>query len=258
VTLSVAGAVVARTAVIPNSQEPRWAEQFSVPLAHRAAVLEFQVKDNDTFGAQLIGTALVPADQVAAAVDEEVEGWFPVVGTSGKPYKPRTALHLRFRFRPLATNLMYRQGIPGDPEQRGVPDSYFPLRHGGRVTLYQDAHVNDGDLPDIELEQGKIFQHNQCWEDICHAILEAHHMIYIVGWSIYDKVKLVREPSESRPLPEGGDLTLGELLKFKSQEGVRVCLLVWDDKTSHDKLFIKTVRHTSFCVQFYWMRLMLT
>ncbi|KAM0884353.1 hypothetical protein ACQ4PT_031030 [Festuca glaucescens] len=240
VTLSVAGAVVARTAVIPNTQEPRWAEQFFVPLAHRAAVLEFQVKDNDTFGAELIGTASVPADQVAAAVDEEVEEWFPVVGPSGKPYKPRTALLLRFRFRPLATNPMYRCGIPGDPEQQGVQDSYFPLRHGGQVTLYQDAHVNEGDLPDIELEPGKLFQHNQCWEDICHAILEAHHMIYIVGWSIYDKVRLVREPSSSRPLPEGGDLTLGELLKFKSQEGVRVCLLVWDDKTSHDKLFIKT------------------
>lgn len=65
-------------------------------------------------------------------------------------------------------------------------------------------------------------------------------MIYVVGWSVYDKVRLVREPSPSRPLPEGGDLTLGELLKYKSQEGVRVCLLVWDDKTSHDKFFIKT------------------
>jgi len=67
-------------------------------------------------------------------------------------------------------------------------------------------------------------------------------MIYIVGWSVYDKVRLVREPLPSRPLPEGGDLMLGELLKFKSQEGVRVCLLVWDDKTSHDKFFIKMVR----------------
>ena len=67
-------------------------------------------------------------------------------------------------------------------------------------------------------------------------------MIYIVGWSVYDKVRLVREPSLLRPLPDGGDLTLGELLKFKSQEGVRVCLLVWDDKTLHDKFFIKTVR----------------
>ncbi|XP_062194039.1 phospholipase D delta-like [Phragmites australis] len=229
VTLSVAGAVVARTAVIPNSQEPVWAERFAVPLAHRAAELEFQVKDDDTFGAQLIGTVSVPADIVARG--DEVEDWFPVIGTNGKPYKPDTALRLRFRFHPIAT---------GDPERKGIKDSYFPLRHGCRVTLYQDAHVKEGHLPEIELENGRMFEHNACWEDICHAILEAHHMIYIVGWSVYDKVRLVREPSPLRPLPEGGNLTLGELLRFKSQEGVRVCLLVWDDKTSHDKLFIKT------------------
>lgn len=63
-------------------------------------------------------------------------------------------------------------------------------------------------------------------------------MIYIVGWSVFHKVKLVREPT--RPLPRGGDLTLGELLKYKSEEGVRVLLLVWDDKTSHDKFGIST------------------
>ncbi|KAJ1290643.1 hypothetical protein BS78_02G260500 [Paspalum vaginatum] len=236
VTLSVSDAVVARTAVIPNSQDPVWDERFAVPLAHRAATLEFQVKDNDTFGAQLIGTVSVPAERVLSG--DEVEEWFPVVGTNGKPYKPDTALRLRFRFHPIAANPEYRHGIPGDPEHRGVRGSYFPLRQGGRLTLYQDAHVREGDLPEIELDKGKAFQHNSCWEDICHAILEAHHMIYIVGWSVYDKVRLVREPS--RPLPDGGELTLGDLLKFKSQEGVRVCLLVWDDKTSHDKFFIKT------------------
>jgi hypothetical protein len=45
-------------------------------------------------------------------------------------------------------------------------------------------------------------------------------------------------------LPAGGDLTLGDLLKYKSEEGVRVLLLVWDDKTSHDKVFFKTVRNS--------------
>ncbi|ONM23220.1 phospholipase D10 [Zea mays] len=244
VTLSVSGAVVARTAVIPNSQDPVWEERFAVPLAHRAAELEFQVKDNDTFGAQLIGTVTVPADCVVSGT--EAEDWFPVKGTNGKPYKPDTALRLRFTFHPIANNPAYRHGIPGDPGHRGIGESYYPLRHGGQVTLYQDAHIREGDLPEIELDDGKTFQHNSCWEDICHAILEAHHMIYIVGWSVYDKVRLVREPSPSRPLPDGGDLTLGDLLKFKSQEGVRVCLLVWDDKTSHDKFFIKTVVGTLF------------
>ncbi|KAJ6336369.1 hypothetical protein OIU78_012882 [Salix suchowensis] len=120
----------------------------------------------------------------------------------------------------------------------GVENCYFPVRHGGKVTLYQDAHVPDSGLPEIELENGNVFRHGKCWEDICHAIVEAHHLVYIVGWSIYHKVKLVREPS--KPLPRGGDLNLGELLKYKSQEGVRVLLLVWDDKTSHDKFFLRT------------------
>jgi phospholipase D1/2 len=107
------------------------------------------------------------------------------------------------------------------------------------VTLYQDAHVPDSMLPGIELDDGVEFQQGKCWEDICHAILEAHHMVYIVGWSIFHKVKLVREPT--KPLPSGGNLNLGELLKYKSQEGLRVLLLVWDDKTSHSKFFINTV-----------------
>ncbi|KAK1300632.1 Phospholipase D delta [Acorus calamus] len=61
VKVSVAGATVARTRVIPNSQEPIWDEHFQVTLAHSAASVEFQVKDNDVFGAQLIGTVTISA-----------------------------------------------------------------------------------------------------------------------------------------------------------------------------------------------------
>lgn len=107
------------------------------------------------------------------------------------------------------------------------------------MKLYQDAHVRPGELPEIEIDNGKVFEHGTCWEDICHAILEAHHLIYLVGWSIYDKVRLVREKTRETEV-DVENMTLGELLKYKSQEGVRVCLLVWDDKTSHDKFFIKT------------------
>jgi phospholipase D1/2 len=53
VMLSVAGAIVARIAVIQNTEDPVWEERFAVPLAHRATGLEFQVKDNDTFGAHV-------------------------------------------------------------------------------------------------------------------------------------------------------------------------------------------------------------
>ncbi|KAL3641645.1 hypothetical protein CASFOL_012460 [Castilleja foliolosa] len=233
VTVCLAGARVARTRVISNSQNPVWDEHFKIPIAHPVSQVEFQVKDNDMFGADLMGIATVPANKIA--LGELIDDWFPIIGLYGKPAKPDTAVRLQMKFTPCHKNPTYQNGISDD---YGLKESYFPYRHGGKVTLYQDAHVIDGMLPDIQLDDGKTFEHGKCWEDICHAILEAHHLIYIVGWSIYHKVKLVREPT--RPLPNGGDLNLGELLKYKSQEGVRVLLLVWDDKTSHSKLFFKT------------------
>jgi phospholipase D1/2 len=120
--------------------------------------------------------------------------------------------------------------------------TYFPLRRGCSVIPYQDAHVPDHSLPEIELDEGKVYRQEKCWEDICHAIVEAHHLVYIVGWSIYHKVKLVRESESTCRLPSGKDTTLGELLKYKSQEGLRVLMLIWDDKTSHDNFVLKTVR----------------
>lgn len=237
VTVCLGGATVARTRVISNSQEPLWNEHFKIPIAHFVSKVEFHVKDNDLFGAELIGIASVNAELLKGG--EPVIDWFPVYGTYGKTHKPDSAINLEMRFVPCENNPFYMYGMATNPDNFGVRESYFPVRRGGSVTLYQDAHVPKGMLPKIELDDSKFFKQEPCWEDICHAILEAHHMVYIVGWSIYDKVKLVREAT--KPLPSGGNLTLGELLKYKSQEGVRVLLLVWDDKTSHDKLFFKTV-----------------
>lgn len=237
VTVCLARATVARTRVISNSQDPTWNEHFKIPLAHPVSQVEFYVKDNDLFGADLIGVATVSAERILSG--ELISDWFPILGSFGKPPKPDCAVRLEMKFTKCENNTLYRYGIAANPNSFGVQDSYFPVRHGGSVTLYQDAHVPDSVLPEIELENGNVFQHGRCWEDICHAILEAHHLVYIVGWSIYHKVKLVREPT--KPLPSGGNLNLGDLLKYKSAEGVRVLLLVWDDKTSHSKFFINTV-----------------
>ncbi|KAG6703074.1 hypothetical protein I3842_07G065800 [Carya illinoinensis] len=236
VKVTVPQVTLARTRVLKNAQEPLWNERFYIPLAHQVVNLEFQVKDDDMFGAEIIGTVKIPAQKIQSG--ELISGWFPIMGASGAPPKPETALKLELKFTPSEKNPLYQHGIAGDPEHKGVRQTYFPLRKGCHVTLYQDAHIPENLLPEIELEKGKPFKQETCWEDICHAITEAHHLIYIVGWSIYHKVKLIREGT--RKLPRGGDLTLGELLKYKSEEGVRVLLLVWDDKSSHDKLVIRT------------------
>ncbi|KAJ7957924.1 Phospholipase D [Quillaja saponaria] len=236
VTVCLAGATVARTRVISNSQNPVWNEHFKIPLAHPVSQVEFYVKDNDVFGADLIGVASVSAHRILSG--EAINDWFPIIGSFGKPPKPDAAVRLEMTFMRCEDSPLYRYGIAADPDHFGVRNCYFPVRKGGSITLYQDAHVPDSIMPKIELDNGNVFKHEKCWEDICHSILEAHHLVYIVGWSIYHKVKLVREPTKQ--LPSGGNLNLGELLKYKSEEGVRVLLLVWDDKTSHSNFFINT------------------
>lgn len=202
-------------------------------------MLEFIIKDEDIFGAQIIGTATVPVSFITSG--EPFDKWLYVVDPYSQSDDPKPQIHVAFKFTPVDDNPVYKDGITGDRLSRGVEDAYFPMRKGGQVTLYQDAHVRDGELPEIRLDGDRVFAHEKCWEDICHAILEARHLIYIVGWSIYTEVRLVRE--STRPLPEAVK-TLGELLRYKSEEGVRVCLLVWDDKTSNETLIINMVRKT--------------
>ncbi|CAD6239954.1 unnamed protein product [Miscanthus lutarioriparius] len=80
----------------------------------------------------------------------------------------------------------------------------------------------------ILLANGKNYEPHRCWEDIFDAISKARHLIYITGWSVCTEITLVRDTNRPKP---GGDVTLGELLKRKASEGVRVLMLVWDDRT---------------------------
>ncbi|VFQ99824.1 unnamed protein product [Cuscuta campestris] len=240
VTVSAPLTTLARTRVIPNSQNPKWDENFHIPLAHPMDYLEFRVKDKDMFGAQTIGTVQIPVKEIATGA--LISGWYDVIGSTGKPPKQGTALRVEMKFTPFESNPQYKSGIAGDHSHLGVRRTYFPLRKGCSVKLYQDAHVRGGPKQiDVRLGGwmgGISYERGTCWEDIYHAMSEAHHLIYIVGWSVNHKIRLIREPT--RELPSGRDLTLGELLKYKTEEGVRVLLLLWDDKTSHDKFLINT------------------
>ncbi|KAK7318749.1 hypothetical protein RJT34_03456 [Clitoria ternatea] len=236
VSVTLAGATIARTRVIPNCENPLWDEQFVVPVAHPIQKLEFHVKDNDILGAELIGVVEIPVHRILSG--KVINDWFPIIGQHGSCLKSYPELHISVQYKSIEMNPSKSISNGSGVDGLGVPKTYFPLRKEGSVTLYQDAHVPDGMLPEIPLEGGRMFQHNKCWEDICYAILEAHHLIYIIGWSVFHPVRLVRE--STKPLPSGGELSLGELLKYKSQEGLRVVVLIWDDRTSHDKFLLKT------------------
>ncbi|XAR54104.1 Phospholipase D [Bertholletia excelsa] len=232
VSISIATAVIGRTYVINNSENPVWMQRFYVPVAHYGSAIHFLVKDRDIVGSELIGVATVPIDQIHSG--QLVEGFYPLLGGTGKPLRCGASLSLSIQYFPAAKLSIYHQGVGGGPDYFGVLGTYFPLRKGGKVTLYQDAHVPDNYLPSIEVESGKEYVHGKCWHDIFDAIAQAKRLIYITGWSVWDKVRLVRDAHN------GSGCSLGELLKLKSQEGVRVLLLVWNDPTSRSILGYKT------------------
>ncbi|XP_061966960.1 phospholipase D beta 2-like [Populus nigra] len=232
VSISVAGAVIGRTFVISNSENPEWTQHFYVPVAHSAAEVRFVVKDSDVVGSQLIGVVAIPVEQIYSGA--RIEGVYPILNNNGKQCKPGASLRISIQYMPIEKLGIYQHGVGAGPDYHGVPGTYFPLRKGGTVTLYQDAHVPDGSLPNVQLDNGMPYLHGKCWQDIFDAIRQARRLIYITGWSVWHKVALVRDGGQH------SGVTLGDLLRSKSQEGVRVLLLLWDDPTSRNVLGYKT------------------
>lgn len=75
------------------------------------------------------------------------------------------------------------------------------------------------------VEKGHVYQ-AQC----------PYTMGFSTGWSLYDRIHLKREKGVATQ--DGKYPSLGELLKQKAKDGVRVCLLIWDDKTSLNNPFL--------------------
>ena len=243
VTVTVANAVIARTFVIANDENPVWMQHFNIPVAHHASEVYFLVKDSDIVGSELIGNVSIPIETIYSGT--RVEGIYPILNPSGRQSKAGAVLSICIQYNPMKNLSIYHNGVGAGPDYPGVPDTYFPLRKGGAVTLYQDAHVHDGCLPKVTLEWGKRYVSGKCWEVVFDAIRQARRLIYITGWSVWHKVALVRDACTG-----ASETTLGDLLRSKSAEGVRVLLLIWDDPTSRSILGYKTVRSLSFQSRF--------
>ncbi|KAE8728041.1 Nucleotide-rhamnose synthase/epimerase-reductase [Hibiscus syriacus] len=218
VAVSVAGAVIGRTFVISNSENPIWMQHFNVPVAHYASEVHFVVKDDDVVGSQIMGAVGIPVEQLCSAT--KIERTFPILNGKGEPSKPGAVLTLSVKYTPIQQMAIYSRGLGSGPDHHRVPGTYFPIRKGCKVTLYQDAHVHDGLLPNLEVDGIVGYEHGSCWQDICNAI--------------------------------------GDLLKLKSQEGVRVLLLVWDDPTSKSIVGYKTISNStiSFYLKESWVQMM--
>ncbi|RDX91849.1 Phospholipase D alpha 1, partial [Mucuna pruriens] len=218
---------VGRTRIIENEHtNPRWYESFHIYCAHMASNIIFTVKDDNPIGATLIGRAYVPVSEVLDG--EEIDKWVEILDVDKNPISGGSKIHVKLQYFDVTKDRNWARGIRS-PRYPGVPYTFYSQRQGCKVALYQDAHVPDNFVPKIPLAGGKNYEAHRCWEDIFDAITNAKHFIYITGWSVYTEISIIRDSRRPKP---GGDQTLGELLKKKASEGVKVLMLVWDDRTS--------------------------
>ncbi|KAL2650476.1 hypothetical protein R1flu_018604 [Riccia fluitans] len=223
---------VGRTRIIDDSTaNPVWGEKFRLYTSHDITEVVITVKEDDAVGATLIGRARIPASDVLTG--QEIYDWYILFKDDGSPVQSSDGVPSRVRVSMQFVNAKddedWSQGIPQGRDFPGVPYTFNPQRTGCRVTLYQDAHMPDNFLPYIPISSG-VRDPTRTWEDVYNLINNARYLVYITGWSVYTEIKLVRD--EERMIDGAEGVTLGQLLKQKADEGVRVNVMVWDDRTS--------------------------
>ena len=81
----------------------------------------------------------------------------------------------------------------------------------------------------VNFSDGKRHEPASCWHDIYYTFMQARHIICITGWAVWTKVKLFRGQDT-----QIDNRNLGEILLAKAEEGVKVYVLIWSDRTSGD------------------------
>jgi len=204
-----------KTSVIHDDLNPTWRESFNISLCHEADSLFFCVKDLDIVATDFMGSMSIRIEDVLKG--DEIEGWYPLQGKSGKP-----AGEIEIRMRYTSTENLTKTNE--------VPDVIFPMRTGCTFVPYQDA-VTPAVPPITDVissRTGTNYQPPNCWVDQLKAINAAEKFIYIWGWAVWADLELLRDDDTKKWE------TLGDILKRKSKEGVRILIMVWDEAMSTD------------------------
>ena len=205
-----------KTSVKKNCLDPHWNEKFSVPVCHNAKFLIAKVRDREHIGANTVGYFQIPTEIIRTG--DIITGWYDlIVGSDGETHGN---VHIWIQYLDAGQNKTGKY----------IYDSYFSPESNNQVTLYQDA-----DTPLLKCFEGVInpdgtgYVPTRCWRDIYETIEKAERFIYMTGWSIFTGIQLLRGEEEVEE-----DSNVGELLKRKAKEGVRVLILTWNEHNMFD------------------------
>jgi len=204
---------LAKTPIIQDNLNPKWESIFHIEVCHDLESLLIQVKDMDMCtGVDNIGHRTITVDDLMT--QRPIEGWFSLYRNDSEP---AGEIHIMFQF--LSTDTLI--------ESNEVSNCVFPLRTGCDVTLYQDACTPAvSPVIDVPGPDGSEYVPGNMFIEVANAIRNAQKFIYVCGWSVSTEICLERGE-------EGGE-TVGDLLKAKAADGVRVLVMIWNEALSTD------------------------
>nr|XP_045582161.1 phospholipase D beta 2-like [Procambarus clarkii] len=192
VNVSLGKEKILTTGVRKNAINAVWGERAIIPICEAVDCLKVQVWDKDHVRSKCLGCGRV------------------ALGDRDKPWRKDGPVYLDGGKGRIVMKIRYTPAAQARKESIEVPRSYFPLHKGGSLTLFQDAHGVT--IPGIVAPREGVF------EAMADSLRRAKKFIYIAAWSLWTGTRLKRDKE-----------TLGELLKQKAAEGVRILLLIWNE-----------------------------
>lgn len=239
-----------RTPIVENESNPVWNAVGRIEVAHEVDALEIRLKAAKRKGVLSVVSKVnhlsmlaIPAHDILER--KRISGWFELTNyrkevTAEDPFDDTSSessdderkqategelgqIHIEIVYTPIEEYMSSTF-----MQQIGLKDAYYPVRERVHVTMYQDSDVLPGTLPTIPFRPN--FRHGRCWVELSQAIMEATELIYITGWALWPELKMVRTTFDG---DQWQDKTLGEMLKKKAEDGVTVCVMVWDEVASN-------------------------
>ncbi|KAB7497371.1 Phospholipase D alpha 1 [Armadillidium nasatum] len=194
------------TKSIENTLNPKWNANAIVPLCYSQDFLSIKVWDDDLLSKTSLGESTISLAPVYKKWEKKE--WVTLNNGNGQIY-------IYLKFIPFINSK-----IKFNHEPLNIDYLYFAPRKGGNIQLYQDAHVTS--IPELHTRILSKDNHN-AFEDIANAFENAQKFIYVAGWSVWTELEIKKD---------GKKETIGDILKRRSEAGVNVLVLLWNDKFS--------------------------
>ena len=219
---------ILKTSTIMDNLNPVWNENYYVEVCDHVETIVFECRDDDLrLTSEHLGTHLIAAESL---LQFDEDGKALRVGFEREVFFDSNRSHgsLQYYIGYIPKAMLLKMEVPG---------VYFKPHTGNQLKLYVNADDGTDDTTPIYYggpnNDEKLWKPQRLWRDVYDALCDAKHFIYITGLCMFPEISLLRGKELEEAKAHGKySPYIGELLRQKADENVRVNVLIWDDPST--------------------------